>query len=513
MSHQLLDPDFYRIAFETAAGFSKDGFIIVDKSGTIIEINEAYARFLDVDRKEAIDQYCEDVIPITEMVNIMRENRVDIENLRVHNIFDSRKDRTVIVSRAPFRDSKGEIIGAVAQVKFRDQIAKEVSRLNHFYTELNLTPEAVYQAAQNRLAIYEQNKVLPSEYDRMMLYLEYCREELTKSQEKTSISVIGKSKKFLEIKTLALQAAKTSFSVLITGETGTGKEILANLIHTSSSRKDAPFVKLNCAAIPSELLESELFGYADGAFTGARKGGRKGKFEIANKGSIFLDEIGDMPLNMQAKLLRVLQEQEIEPVGSNAPIPIDVRVISATRRNLKEMISRGEFREDLYYRLNEIHIHAPTLNERAEDIELLANYFLEEINEKYNSHITIAPEAMEILKEYHWPGNIRELNNVIKSAYSIVEDEIRPENLPNHMGNIGGKRPKYRPGITLHDLTEEFEKGIILHVLRKEGYNVSKAAEVLGVYRSNFYKKLEKYKIDVEYLKKTGNSNHKESKV
>lgn len=503
MSNNAYGQEFYHAAFRALSEFSKDGFIIVNKDGVITDINNAYANFLGVAREEAIGQHCQDVIPITELPVILEKGRVDVGNMRIHNAFDQHKDHIVVVSRGPFRNENGEIIGAIAQVKFRDQLAKELNGLNHLYSELNFAPEEVYQAAHNRLDLYEQDQSLASEFDRMMLYLEYCKEELSKSMGQTPIAVIGKSQKFLDAKTWALQAAKTSFSVLITGETGTGKEVLANLIHTSSERAQFPLIKLNCAAIPADLLESELFGYADGAFTGARKGGKKGKFEVADKGSIFLDEIGDMPLNMQAKLLRVLQEREIEPVGSTTPKSIDVRIISATRRDLKAMIGRGEFREDLYYRLNEIHIRAPSLVERPGDVELLANYMLEQINEKYKSHITVAPEAMALLKKYHWPGNIRELNNVIKSAYSIAQDEIRVENLPNHIAGAGTEKFRYKKGHSLQKQTDEFEKEIIIQALRETGYNISKTAEELGTYRSNLYKKLDKYGIEIDALKKS----------
>ena len=220
--------------------------------------------------------------------------------------------------------------------------------------------------------------------------------------------IVGKSQSFLTVKKIGLKASKTNFPVLITGKTGTGKEVFARAIHTSGDRADKPMISINCAAIPEALLESELFGYEEGSFTGAKKGGKKGKFFIANGGTIFLDEIGDMPLPMQGKLLRVLQEKEIDPIGSVNSIPIEVRIIAATRKNLPEMIEKDLFREDLYYRLNVINIEMPSLSERKEDILELAGYFLTKLNLEYKTIKGFSKEVKNCLKNYPWPGNIRE---------------------------------------------------------------------------------------------------------
>ena len=305
--------------------------------------------------------------------------------------------------------------------------------------------------------------------------------------------------RFLEIKTLAQKAAATDFSVLLTGETGTGKEVFANAIHHASERRNKPFIRINCAAIPTELLEAELFGYEEGSFTGARKGGKKGKFELADEGTLFLDEIGDMPLTMQAKLLRVLQEKEIEKVGGEHPISVDVRVIAATNQNLELRIKDKSFRHDLFYRLNVIQLRIPSLQERGEDISLLAEYFLRQLNERYGKEVKLTQETEKLLVAYAWPGNIRELRNVIERAYSMVDDDVIT---PAHLaGNILG-RGKFSSGAsngrTLDDLMGEVEKDILLAILRQNGNNYRLTAKKLGINRSTLYKKLEKYQIQRE---------------
>lgn len=239
---------------------------------------------------------------------------------------------------------------------------------------------------------------------------------------------------------IAHTAAFSDANVLITGDSGTGKEIVAHAIHQASSRRDEPFIAINCSAIPKELLPSELFGYVPGAFTGANPKGKKGKFEEAHKGTLFLDEIADLPLESQVQLLRVIQEQEITRIGSNNPIPIDVRIIAATNKNFQNEISRGKFREDLYYRLNVIPIKLPSLNERREDIPLLAEYFIKRCSKKhFKGPFHITKEAMEILQNYNWPGNIRELQNAIEFAVHFTKDSMIDANdLPE---NILAKKP------------------------------------------------------------------------
>ncbi|QSQ08730.1 Regulatory protein AtoC [Koleobacter methoxysyntrophicus] len=309
--------------------------------------------------------------------------------------------------------------------------------------------------------------------------------------------IIGESPKIKEIKDLIIKIANSQASVLLTGESGTGKEMFARAIHMCSKRKNKPFVAINCAALPQTLLESELFGYEKGAFTGALKQ-KKGKFEQANEGTIFLDEIGEMNIQTQSKLLRVLQEREYERVGGLETIKIDIRVITATNRDLEEAIKAGDFREDLYYRINVIPIHIPPLRERREDIPLLAEYFLKKFNVDYKKNIElISMEVIDIFMEYDWPGNIRELKNVIERAVAIAEPDVDIL-MPHHLRPqlICPKKEKdlleIQDGLSL----AEFEKYYIYNTLKKVNWNKSKAAQILGINRQTLYNKMRELSIE-----------------
>ena len=280
----------------------------------------------------------------------------------------------------------------------------------------------------------------------------------------------------------------------MTGESGTGKELFARAIHNASNRSGKPIVSINCAAIPAELIESELFGYKEGAFTGARRGGQQGKFLQADHGTIFLDEIGDMPLNMQSKLLRVLQEKEVDPIGGSSPVPVDIRVIAATRKNLQQMVENGQFREDLFYRICVVNIELPPLRDRREDIMTLSNYFLNKINSEYNTTVALSKDVKSCFLKYNWPGNIRELDNVIKSAYASCDGLfICLENLPAKM--ISRQVFQAQQGKTLKQMVDGYETSIIKEFLRKHNWNIQSTAEELGIHRSLLYKKMEKYSI------------------
>jgi len=308
-------------------------------------------------------------------------------------------------------------------------------------------------------------------------------------------NIIAQSKIMQDIIALIQRVAHSSASVLITGESGTGKEVAAVSIHQNSPRHNRPFITVNCAALPEQLLESELFGHERGAFTGATA--RKlGRFELADKGTIFLDEIAEMSLNMQAKLLRVLQEKSFERVGGTETLSVDVRVIAATNRELGEAIKKGTFREDLFYRLNVIHIHLPPLRERKDDIPLLAQHFLQKYGHVYQVG-DISSAAMELLCSYHWPGNVRELQNVIeRSAIICGDSKIEPKHLPRELN-----APRYSSSNVVIDFPdkgislEELEKELILKALDKSGGNQTKAAQLLGITRSALLYRSQKHDI------------------
>jgi len=305
-------------------------------------------------------------------------------------------------------------------------------------------------------------------------------------------NIIGKSHKMQQVFEVVRTVAKANATVLISGDSGTGKELIARAIHNQSPRRDKPFVAVSCAALPESLLESELFGHEKGAFTGAiaRK---KGKFEFANKGTLFLDEIGEMSANIQVHLLRVLEEKEFTRVGGNELIKVDVRLISATNKDLKKAIERGEFREDLYYRLNVVSIELPPLRERVEDIPLLAQHFLAKFAAENEKEVTgFAPEAMDFLLNYRWPGNVRELENAIERAVILAKDKLLSlDDLPRE------KLPALLPvgvGRSLKDL----ERNHILSVLTQTGGNYSEAARLLGISRMTLYNKVREYGLDVK---------------
>ncbi|AET67018.1 transcriptional regulator containing PAS, AAA-type ATPase, and DNA-binding domains [Desulfosporosinus orientis DSM 765] len=306
---------------------------------------------------------------------------------------------------------------------------------------------------------------------------------------------LGVSDTIHQVRERAKEVAVSKSTVLIRGESGTGKEMLARSIHNLSSRQQGMFVAINCTAIPETLLESELFGYEEGAFTGARKGGKIGKFELANKGTLFLDEIGDMPLFLQAKILRVLQERQIERVGGMAPIPVDVRVIAATHRNLEEMMAKGEFREDLYYRINVIPIDIKPLRERKEDLQVLCEHFIKDYNRQLNKDVQFMTEGFrKKLYDYTWPGNVRELQNIVEFAMNLAKDSTLTEDyLSPRLKTI-----EIQTNLNEFNL-EKVERETILRCYQTFGTGVQgkeKAAKALGIGIATLYRKLARYNIE-----------------
>jgi two-component system nitrogen regulation response regulator NtrX len=312
-------------------------------------------------------------------------------------------------------------------------------------------------------------------------------------------TMIGESYAMRQLREQVAMAAPTNGRVLIYGENGTGKELVARTIHALSRRRSAAFVEVNCAAIPEELIESELFGHVRGAFTGA-VADRRGRFEMADGGTLFLDEIGDMSLKTQAKVLRVLQEQTLEAVGGTTRITVDVRVVVATNKDLQAEIRAGNFREDLYFRLNVIPIFVPALRERSEDIPLLAEHFMAELAREYGKRLkAFDPGAMGIIQHYGWPGNVRELRNVIERLMIMAPgDAISSADLgflDHHPLVSVHVREALAEHLSLHDARDRFERDLILRTLAEQQGNMSRTAEVLGVERSNLYRKVRAFGI------------------
>lgn len=433
--------------------------VMVDTNGIITMMTDGYKEFLGCDKAEG--RHVTEIIPNTRLHLIAKEgiNEIgDIHEMKGHKMISMRVPIVV----------NGELQGAIGRVMFKD--------IDNF-------------------------KILSSKISNLEQELEFYKNGI-KDENKakhTFDKLIGADKSFMEIVNFAERIAKGDSSILITGKSGTGKELLAEAIHNSSRRARKPFVKINCGAIPLELFESEMFGYEEGAFTGAKKTGKKGKFELADEGTILLDEIGDMPLFMQVKLLRVLQEREIVRVGSNDVKKIDVRIIAATNKDLQTLTREGKFREDLYYRLNVMQINIPSLKDRIEDIGVLAEYLRVKLCNKYGVYSEgISKEAIKYLKSYDWPGNVRELENVIERAINLLnaELEILPEHLPNKILQCSNENI-INKGKQLKQVTDDLEKDLILKVLYENKGNKNEAAKKLGISRQGLYKKIKRLNIEV----------------
>jgi Nif-specific regulatory protein len=377
----------------------------------------------------------------------------------------------------------GDIVGVLSIFKTfssKESIERGIETLLILGTLIGMFYKLNERMEKERLEWEEEKKLL--------------REELKRTYNIHGI--VGQSDAILNLVEVIKKVATTDSTVLILGESGTGKSLIAKAIHFLSHRKEGPFVTINCAAIPETLLEAELFGYEKGAFTGAHSP-RKGKFELADGGTIFLDEIGDMPLSLQAKMLRVLQEREIERLGSERVIKVDVRVIAATNKDLKKLTEEGKFREDLYYRLNVVPIYVPSLRERREDIPLLVEHFLQTYNSKYGKKVRVSPDAMEALIEYNWPGNIRELENTVERLVVMHEGTVKSIDLPPHI--LAYRRRSSLESLeNLPDKIQATEKEKIIEALEKTGYVKSRAAKLLGYTLRQLDYRIKKYGIEIK---------------
>lgn len=457
--------------YESALNLLSECILGVNEQGIVNFLSGSYAQFLGIDDpKEAIGKHCTEVVENTRMHIIVKTGQMEIGHIqRISN-------RNIIATRIPII-KEGKIIGAIGKIMFHD---------------------------------IQQFKALGDQISEMESKLSYYQTELQRLQEgRLSFqSIIGESAKMKEVKMMALKVSKSRSTVLIRGESGTGKELFAHAVHRASPRASDTFIRLNCAAIPKDLLEAELFGYEDGAFTGAKKGGKPGKIELADKGTLFLDEIGDMSLDMQVKLLRVLQEKEIERIGGTKIQKVDVRFIAATHRNLREMVQRGEFREDLYYRLNVFEIDIPPLRDRKEDMIHITEFLIKKLNGELGSNVISLDERVrDIFMEHDWPGNIRELENVLERAMNVIEGMIiqvyhlpaylRKKDLEEELNHeiFTMDQEKHETSYLLQAEVESAEKRAITRALEKTAGNVKEAAELLGIHRASLYRKIEKYEM------------------
>ncbi|MBD8845466.1 sigma 54-interacting transcriptional regulator [Bacillus megaterium] len=380
---------------------------------------------------------------------------------KVSAIQTTKEGRRLMVVGTPIKNEQGEVIRVI-------NASRDITEVSQMQSEIS-----------------EMKRLIAG----------YKQELMELKKDKTEkVKLISYSKKMEKTLELARRVANVDSTVLILGESGVGKEMVANLIHETSDRKNSPFIKVNCGAIPENLLESELFGYEGGAFTGAKKEGKMGLFELANKGTLFLDEIAEMPLALQVKLLRVLQEREVMRVGGVKPVAVNVRIIAATNRNLHEDVQKGNFREDLYYRLNVIPLSILPLRERREDILPLASYFIEQFNQKYLTKKTLSAETAEAFELYNWPGNVRELQNIVERLIVISDgDEIQHLHLPEEITNLSSNRDKVQvlDILPLKECMEMAEKQLLR--LAKQKYSSTvKIADALQVNQSTISRKLQK---------------------
>jgi len=429
------------------------GVIIGDPDGKIIYINKTYARFLDIDIDSSLGR------PVREVITNSRLPTVAKTGIPEINYPHKYKNTGFLVHRIPIRDD-GRVIAVLGLVLFDS--ATTVTKLAEKLDRL----ESKIVDVQKELANVHASQF---SFD----------------------NIIGKSESLKKLKREALNAAGTDMPVLITGESGTGKELFAHSIHNASDRRHFPFIRVNCAALPKDLLEAELFGYEKGSFTGANPKGKPGKFELAHLGTIFLDEIGDMPIEMQPKLLRVLELKEFERIGSVNLNSSDFRIIAATNQDLEGLMKAGQFRRDLYFRLNGVPVRIDPLRKRRDDVLPLAYHFIEKtIKGPSGKGIRIHSEARKTLESYDWPGNARELLHVIQRAlYKSEYGTIRQENLPDYLYH-SAVFPKRSDAASLNDYMRSAERFLIEQTLRQVGGNKTKASEALGIHRTLLYRKM-----------------------
>lgn len=437
-----------------------DGICLCDRNGIILAVNKEYNRIVGVSSEEIVGKhvsYFEEhgYIDYSTQVMVLQEKK------KINKMLNLKKNNNLaMITSIPIFDGNNEV----------DQVLSVIRDL----TEIsNLKRRLEKSERKSKKYLRELNNI--------------------KSILNKNDGFIGESLSVKKLKELVKSVAKTDATVLITGETGCGKEVLAREIYTNSERNNKPYIKINCAAIPESLIESELFGYEQGAFTGAQNKGKMGMFEAANGGTLLLDEIGEMPLPLQSKLLRVLQEKELMRIGGTKSIKLDVRVIAATNQNLIELVQKKEFRQDLYYRLNVIPMRIPALRERKDDIVLLAHSFLNKYNLKYGKNLLLDNRILNLLEEYNWPGNVRELENVMERLVVVsVNDDIDINYIMDILGHHEKDIAIDYDQLTLKEAVESVEKGMIKRALSQCG-STYKAAEVLGMNQSSIFRKAKGY--------------------
>lgn len=444
-------------------------------------LSSIYDEILVVNQKGELLRFSETVIPDfwnVDLKELIGKNILELEN---QGLFSPSVTRLVLEKKKKVsivqETKSGRKILAVGNPVFNEK--KEIDRII-------IASRDITETTRLRTELKEMKKIS-----------EQYKKELDdfKNKDRFLKKLIYGSPKMEQIISQVKKIAEFSSTVLINGESGVGKEVIAQAIHQLGGRSSKPFLKLNCGAIPENLLESELFGYAKGSFTGADKNGKDGYFKQADQGILFLDEIGEMPLHLQVKLLRVLQEQEVIPIGSTTPIKVDVQIIAATNKRLEKMVEKGTFREDLFYRLNVIPLQIPPLRERTEDISMLAFYFLQQLNEKYNKNFHLTPDAINVLEFYPWPGNVRELQNMIERLVVSADDQTINAEFVSEFLPLGYGFKKSKPVITrvipLQEALDHVEEQLI-ELAMKQYKTTTKAAKALGISQSSVSRKYQK---------------------
>lgn len=430
-----------------------DGILIVDKKGVVRYINPAYTRITKVEEKNIIGRYLSEVRPGSRLTDVVKDEKMELGAHRKMG------DVEYLVNMVPIYED-GKVIGGISLLNELIDIYKLTEKLN--------LSKIIIQNLKEHVKTLGNGK--------------YSFDDIITVDEKS-----------IEVKEFAKRIALADSNVLITGESGTGKELYASAIHNFSARKDFPFIPVNCASFEKNLIESELFGYEEGSFTGAKKNGKTGLFQLAQGGTLFLDEIGELEYGLQGKLLRVLQEKSIRKIGGSKEIPIDVRLICATNKNLEQMIEENTFRRDLYYRIAIMPMSIPPLREKKNDIKAIAEKFLSDLSMKYRKEVRLNGNALKVLKEYDWPGNIRELKNIIEFTFSMAEgNEIKAEHLPINMKNNINENENILP---LSEIVREAEQNYLKKVIEIYGDSVEgkkKAAKALNISLATLYNKLER---------------------
>ena len=451
--------DSERKMLEVALDNAYEGLIITDANGIVLRVNEAYATFLGKTIAELVGRHVTEVVENTRMHIVAQTGKPEIAQIQKIN------GHEMICHRIPIFD-QGKVVAVIGKVMFQDvdDLFAMIGRFRKLNKELEF-----YKS--------ELNKRLGAKY--------------------SFANIFGESQELERVKELGRRVAKSDTTVLLVGESGTGKELFAHAVHVESNRALGPFIKVNCAAIPETLFESELFGYKEGAFTGAQKKGKKGKFALADKGTIFLDEISELPLLMQVKLLRVLQEREIEPVGAEQPEAVDVRIVAASNRDLGELVEEGLFRHDLYYRLNVVMLRIPPLRERQQDIVLLTEKILKQLEKETGIPVEgVDGETEALFKAYSWPGNVRELRNVLEQTlYLKSGNVITRQDIPRAM--IKSAEGSGSPGQlrSLKSQLSQVEESLIRRAIQDAKGDKLAAAAQLGISKSSLYAKIEQYEI------------------